>query len=201
MITNLTYNFFGNYKPQKSRDINFKASYPPEQISAINAYKGYSADVNSYLREIKRENIMHSDATVKRIIPLLDAAMENYRTEEDMVVYRFTNDPKINPGMTEYQDNGFMNTVKRIEKVHTMLRRWSSDDYILKIHIPKGTKCIDIEKVRNSRDEEAEVILPRKSRFKVTDFDSTRNVFGDIPEKWRYALCDRKKVVEMTLEK
>lgn len=178
---------------------NFNYSYPKtiNGLSFKNSSYSYTEDINNFLRGKKSKNYCHSQEKINKIIPLIDSAMQKYTKTADMVVYRFCKDPSINEDMTFYSDKGFMSTVKRPEKVYQMLTLWGGND-ILKIHIPRGTQLIDIEKVRNRKDEEAEVILPRNSRFRVSGFITMKEAFkSDYKEHFS---LKNYKAIEMCLD-
>lgn len=173
-----------------------------KELDILIDYKGTSESTNDYLRKINKGYSYHSPEKVQEIIKYMDSAMAKSFLDEDMVVYRFCVDPRIQPGMTKYKDAGFMNTCKRLSKVHDMIHRWGYQYKILKIHVPKGVNGIDVEKTLNRADEEAEVILPRNSMFDVVGFYSTKESFPDMPDKYKWALWDDdNRVVEMVMKK
>jgi len=199
-----TNNYITTYNFKKANASFGAAKLSDTETAALTAYKGVSADVNSFLRNVKNEYMYYSHEKCLEIIKYMNLIMQKASLNEDMVLYRICKDPAIKAGMREYTDKGFMNTCKRYDKAKDMVKRWGVPNHghhILKIHAPKGTRGIDVEKILNRRDEEAEVILPSGSKFTNIKFHTLYDIFPrtDI-EQWEKDLYP-DIVAEMTLRK
>ena len=146
-----------------------KAKEPtPEEKQALEDYMWEGAnlykDLNGYLRTGQHEdNQKWTKETLAEKQAQLDSYMKKSVLESDLQVYRGINSDVLfdggEPPMpgTVIRDDGFVSTSTSEKEAG-----WFGDA-MLHITLPKGFHAID------TKSDEAEVLLPRGTQFKVTD--------------------------------
>jgi hypothetical protein len=148
-----------------------EAPLSTDQYYAVKSYtgSGYTA-INAHLRF----NNDTSDET-KSKIKHLDEAIKGTTLKEDRTVWRGINreaaksmfGDQLKTGMV-VSDKGFVST--STEK--GFARNWKgSQGVLLEIQVPKGASALDVHKISASGKQEAEILLPRGSQFKVESVD------------------------------
>lgn len=142
-------------------------SLSTEEDNALARYKGDTFfDVNAILRGTSGGELSEEGyEAMERDISLIDSAMNKSRLDDDVTIWRgagwdvFDEDDLTGSIIT---DDGFPSTSlsKRIAESH-------ADGVILKIHATKGSRGLNMERWKGGTRGEAELLLPRNSKFRV----------------------------------
>ena len=140
--------------------------YSADEQAGIIKYagSGYST-INNGLR---RNDGDIEKVQQKKAVAALDKAMQRGAVPEDTVVYRGVKTQamvsKLKVG-DEFQDHGFVST-----SLHKKVGEKFGKEAVIEITVPKGAKAIAFDSVfTGGHMGEHELLLPRGSKFKVTD--------------------------------
>lgn len=108
----------------------------------------------------------------------LDSLFKDASTKEDIIVNRFIEDEsdsftkKLEIG-SEFVDKAFTSTTYGTqEDIKNIGFFGENDPYsVLEIHVPKGTKAIDISDYSYNKDEK-EILIDRNTKYRVVDIES-----------------------------
>lgn len=101
----------------------------------------------------------------------MDAAFAKASTAEDMVVYRgVTGDffQKLTVG-SEFVDGGFVSTTSDLKAARNFLRGDRSENVLMEIKVPKGSKAISLGDIGAFAKTEQEILLNRGGKFRVIE--------------------------------
>ena len=147
-----------------------KPNLTKDEEGALNHYSGsFHRDINDHLRF--PENRMHPDYTEdvhKHYLKDLDSSLEKHRTKHDVHVWRGIRNRqgaetfKANPGDI-FHDKGYVST-----SINPVIAANFTNDHtnIFHIKVPKGSRAINPFVHNIGSSGEAEVLLPRGSKFR-----------------------------------
>lgn len=125
-----------------------------------------SAKIQEKMEEYNRITISH-----------IDELFEHSRINRNITVYRGVTKEAIQ-NITEsikatgiFQDAGYVSTSYKKDNARLF------GDWMLEIDVQKESKAIDVASISNFpvlKEGESELILPRNSKFEITDFDKNR---------------------------
>ncbi|HEY6330146.1 MAG TPA: ADP-ribosyltransferase [Blastocatellia bacterium] len=157
----------------KTAFADWKASLTPEEAEAVNFYKGSGyLLMNKYLRGIKQGPAEHGrgQSDFKKHGAALDKAIARGKLPDGIVVHRGLNSPALfNKDAAElkgspYVDKAYISTSPAIPAAGGFMH--GAGPVIMDIKIPAGKTVAYPDLVWQRR--EAEILLPRGSRFKIT---------------------------------
>lgn len=144
-----------------------KQNFTQDEKDALVEYSGHSfRDINLELRFAEGDIAPDIRGTVKK----LDRAFAKSILTEDAKVYRaisnnsFSKIEKAYASGQLFEDKAFVSTTKDKAVLDEGLFRLKEN--ILEVHVPKGSKAIDMESFA-AFPEEKELLLNRGSKFKV----------------------------------
>jgi SPP1 gp7 family putative phage head morphogenesis protein len=155
------------------KEIDAAKLYSEEGYKPINAY---NRRVPNYKDVLKEHNV--SEANVKSFNKHLDKLTSRMSLEENTVLYRGEKGLHFDPKQGNvYKWDSFTSTSfdKRIG------HQFSREEYIYKIHAPKGTKGVYMNSNPTKTQlsiaaDEAEWLLPRNTEFKVLNFNKNEKI-------------------------
>lgn len=145
-------------------------------LGAYKSFKGFFEKLNWYLRAgFIGQNFEYDKAT-----SLLDSLIrKSSPTNRDIVLYRGVRGmPEIQVGH-EFTEKGFLSTSLRQD----VAERFAMDlitkqpGKLLRIKVPKDTKCLSIEEITNIGINEYERLLPRNSKLKIVSYDEKTKMY------------------------
>lgn len=169
------------------------ATITEKMASSVVDYQtvGYR-DINADLRGTGDRGDYYTEAEVKDDVKDIDAAIALNKVSEDTVVYRGINGPladklingRIGMSLT---DKGYASTTKDDVVAHKFASKFGADpnqpSVLARITIPAGHNALDMAQVPGHvHDDEHEVLLPRGSKFTVTNYGPTHPGNGERAE-------------------
>ena len=147
-----------------ANSVSWVTTLTNDERAAIRWYTGQGyADLNRGLR--KNLDFEH-DETAARLIHL-DSALAKAIIHETIMVYRggrSTHFAELTAG-DEFIDLGIGSTSRSLDKAKQFAK-----GAIFQIHLPTGTKCVDIDIIEfSSTPKEGEIIVARNTTYKVED--------------------------------
>ena len=182
--------FSSKWSSSKSHTFAYNAM-AQKQIKAIEEYtSGYANSIvggygskNAYLRTGKIPKHLRDAVKVSEMVGFvenIDGALANSVADNDFTVYRgvtevspllgIKNSEDIQPGMT-FKHNAYVSTSRKrsvADKFAEKLNYWE-DPHVFVYKIKKGQNALPMDLVDpNYLKHEAEVLLPRDTKFKIT---------------------------------
>lgn len=141
--------------------------------TALQNYRATSFSTNSYLRRPELQSIYHPEvlARTKKDIPNLEKSINKGSLSESVMVFRGLDSEEISQNFSKMkgkiiQDKAFVSTTLDRKVTSAFLRE--ENPVLLSIRLAKGTKVASIHSLSAPGKQEAEILLQRNSRFKVT---------------------------------
>jgi hypothetical protein len=159
--------------------IHDKPKLTSDEFDHVYNYSKYNfRGINRHLRDHEHDFNTYSE------IPHIDSAIAKHKVKDDIHVYRrFSHEQPHMLDTAEIgdtvHDKGFVSTT--LDGGHTGFIHTAhpKDDSLIKIHIPKGSHAMYLNKHRASHfPDEHEVLLPRGSKFKYTGKSTFINHLG-----------------------
>ncbi len=148
------------------KNLNFK------QKDSLEWYTGSGHfGINKQLRKYAGRVAEIRPLPVREATLRLDAASKVYTAPSNIVLYRGSKDFRFALGEV-FVDHGFVSTSVRKSVADAFVYPGST---LLKILVPKGARVIPING-KGKNPSEAEVLLPRRSKFKVVGLGTVRLV-------------------------
>ena len=135
------------------------------------ALSDYSTDEEMFLmnQSLRQKSVAKGigEPKLKKWVTNLDSVLSKAKTTQDIVVYRGMNFEPEQLGLIQgamIVDGGYVST----SRIRSIGENFASKGIIAQIKIPAGSKAAYLKGV-SGRSEEREVLLPRGSKFKVTE--------------------------------
>jgi hypothetical protein len=147
---------------------------PFELRDSITTYTGSSYSyINGYLRTGKVEGFRYDAATLEKLSQNIEAGLLRSEIKQDVIVYRGMNSRTLTrllegtEGNLEkakglcFSDKGFVSTCAMKEEAF-------GGEYLLNVHVPKGTKGAYVEAITDNA-REFEVLLNKGQMFEIIE--------------------------------
>ena len=172
-----------------------------DEIEAMERYANYSYDINGYAREgdnyflassSKFATSPEKQVEIKRQFKAMESAINKSTFKDDVVLYRGTNAKALNLNLANLDeqtlksmigstisDNAYLSTTGLRDVAETY-----SGEVILKINVPKGTKGIFIDNIKDisgyiDEDFNLEFVLQRNQTMKITGYRKVVGKYGN----------------------
>lgn len=152
---------------------------PDEKKTAgyYTAANGYLT-LNHYLRHDVMSELSFGGRTTEAHVAALAGAIDSRRLTADTTLYRGFHDSRLvdrldqmweqKRGAKEFVDKGFVSTSESVSVASTYFTGGKGEgQYVFAIHAPKGTKALDVSRLKLGSPLEMEVILQHGSRFRL----------------------------------
>ena len=154
--------------------------FDAEEVAGLNRYAGSTfSRVNNGLRANAGDI---EKVQAKKTVAALDKAIQRGTVPEDVVVYRGINSSTLANKFSvgdEFQDHGFVST-----SLDKKIGEKFGKEAVLEITVPKDAKALAFDSIyKGGHMDEHELLLPRGSKFRVTDVSRRKGKYEHIGGK------------------